>query len=73
MWPEKGNIMNNPFVKCVDLEGRPIWINRFNIASFTVSGNMTAIVMSATVEQNGYVWVKGDVSKMLTGNEDGSQ
>ena len=29
--------------------------------------------MSATVEQNGYVWVKGDVSKMLTGNEDGSQ
>ena len=50
------------------------WIVLIGIASFTVSGNMTAIVMSATVEQNGYVWVKGDVSKKLTeGNEDGSQ
>ena len=57
----------NPFVRCIDLEGRPIWINKFNVATFTVSGNMTAIVMAATVEQNGYVWVQGDVSKELQG------
>lgn len=61
--------MENPFVQCVDLEGRPIWINRYNVATFTVTENMTAIVMAATVEQNGYVWVQGDVSDLLTAEE----
>lgn len=58
---------NNMFVKLYDLEGKVLYINRNCVASFSPGPDITAIVISTTSEQNGYVWVQGDATKALLG------
>ena len=59
--------MSNMFVLLMDLEGKPMYINRNSIASFTPGEDMTAIVIHSAGEQNGYVWARGDATKAILG------